>query len=61
MAYDIKADILTEAQLIRELGDIAGRFDINAEQAELIASKAIREDDPVAAFVRIWENEGWWL
>ena len=51
----------TVAELIRALGDIAGRFDISREQAERIAEAAIRHDDAEAAFVKIWENEGWWV
>lgn len=51
----------TVAELIRAMGDIAGRFDITDEQAERIAAKAVTEADQEAAFVRIWENEGWWV
>lgn len=37
--------------------DIAGRFDISREQAERIAERAKDGAD----FVRIWENEDWWV
>jgi len=37
--------------------DIASRFDITKEQAERIADRATDGDD----FVRIWENEDWWV
>lgn len=37
--------------------DLAGQFDISREQAERIASRAKDGDD----FVRIWENEDWWV
>jgi hypothetical protein len=38
-------------------GDVAGRFDITREQAERIADRATDGAD----FVRIWENEDWWV
>jgi diacylglycerol kinase len=37
--------------------DIAARFDITREQAERIADRAKDGAD----FVRIWENQDWWL
>ena len=40
---------------------IYGRFDISRDQAERIAERAITEADPEAAFVRIWENDAWWV
>ena len=47
--------------LVAAMGDIAGRFDISREQAERIAERAIAEADPQSAFVRIWENDAWWV
>lgn len=40
-----------------EITEIAARFDISEDQAERIAAKAKDE----AKFVKIWENEDWWL
>lgn len=37
--------------------DIAGRFDITREEAEAIAERAESGED----FIRIWENENWWV
>ena len=37
--------------------DSAARFDITEDQAARIAAKAADE----AEFIRIWENEDWWL
>ena len=51
---------MTANELIRAMGDIAGRFDITATQAARIARLAIQYDDPMSAFVKIWENEAWW-
>lgn len=51
---------MTKAELIRTMGDIAGRFDLSAEQAERIAEAAVKAADPESEFVRIWKNEGWW-
>lgn len=52
---------MTIKELIDAMGDIAGRFDISRDQAERIAERAITEADPEAAFVRIWENDTWWV
>lgn len=38
-----------------EITEIAARFDISEDQAERIAAK----DE--ADFVKIWENDGWWV
>ena len=40
-----------------EVRDIAARFDITEDQATRIAEKAADE----AEFIRIWENEAWWV
>lgn len=37
--------------------EYAARFDISKEQAERIANVAKDE----AEFIRIWENEDWWV
>ncbi len=52
---------MTTNELISAMGDIAGRFDISNEQAERIAAEAVKAANPEAEFVRIWENEGWWV
>lgn len=52
---------MTDNDLIRAMGDIAGRFDISNEQAERIAAEAGKAADPEAEFVRIWEDEAWWV
>ena len=41
---------------IREINDIAARFDISDEEAARIAATVENE----AEFTRIWENEDWW-
>lgn len=51
---------MTINELIRAMGDIAGRFDISADEARIIAEHAIEYDDPEAKFVSTWENEAWW-
>ena len=40
-----------------EITEIAARFDITDDEAERIAEKAVTEAD----FVKIWENEDWWI
>lgn len=41
---------------VREIEDIAGRFDISPAEAERIAASVKTE----AEFVRVWENTDWW-
>ena len=41
---------------IKELGDIAGKFDISNDEAERIAATV----DTEAAFVEVWEDTDWW-
>ena len=48
---------MTTNEIISELGDIAGRFDISGEQADRIAERANSVDE----FIAIWENEDWWV
>ena len=43
--------------ILAEAGDVAGKFDIDDDQARRIAEKATSYDE----FVEIWENEDWWL
>lgn len=40
-----------------DIKDIAARFDITNEQADRICERAANE----AEFIRIWENEDWWV
>lgn len=61
-ASDLEAaPAMTADELVREMGDIAGRFDIDAGQAKRIAAVAVTKADPRAAFMEIWENEGFWV
>ena len=47
-------------ELVKSLGDIAGRFDITATEADVIACEAVLSEDPEKEFVRIWKNQTWW-
>jgi hypothetical protein len=51
----LNTSVETLDQILRS--NIAGRFDITKEQAERIAARATDGAD----FVRIWENEDWWV
>ena len=51
------AKIWIENNVNTEIAEIAARFDISEDQAQRIAAKAKDE----AEFVKIWENEDWWL
>ena len=51
------AKVWIENNVNTEITEIAARFEISEDQAERIAEEA--EDE--AEFVKIWENEDWWL